>query len=99
MRDRHYTIWINRYFRQHNVRPRVLMESNSLSTVIEIVQRTNLVTLLPTKIAGDRDALVSIELEPSRLRRTAVLLQRKGAYRTAAALAFVKLALAYGAAH
>ncbi|MET3632272.1 transcriptional regulator CynR [Burkholderia sp. 572] len=89
---------IDRYCRQHDVRPRVLMESNSLSTVIEIVRRTNLATLLPAKIAGDEGDLVSIALEPSPLRRTAVLLQRKGAYRTAAALAFVELALVHGAA-
>ncbi|HHL4091291.1 TPA: transcriptional regulator CynR, partial [Burkholderia sola] len=36
-------------------------------------------------------------LDPAGLRRTAVLLQRKGAYRSAAARAFVELALAQGA--
>ncbi|AKU95711.1 Cyn operon transcriptional activator [Labilithrix luteola] len=90
---------IDRYCRQHDVRPRVLMEANSLSAVIEIVRRTNLATLLPSTITGERDDLAAIALEPSLLKRTAVLLQRKGAYRSAAARAFVELALEHAAAH
>ncbi|MCA3789193.1 MAG: transcriptional regulator CynR, partial [Burkholderia sp.] len=39
----------------------------------------------------------AVALDPAVLRRTAVLLQRKGAYRSAAARAFVELALAQGA--
>ncbi|MBR8235231.1 transcriptional regulator CynR [Burkholderia sp. AU42008] len=88
---------IDRYFRAHDVQPRVLMEANSLGAVIEIVRRTNLATLLPVTIAIEHDDLVAVTLDPAGLRRTAVLLQRKGAYRSAAARAFVELALAQGA--
>jgi len=87
-------VQIDRYFREHDVRPRVLMEANSLGAVIEIVRRTNLATLLPATIATGHDDLVAVALDPAVLRRTAVLLQRKGAYRSAAARAFVELALA-----
>ncbi|MBN3818827.1 transcriptional regulator CynR, partial [Paraburkholderia sp. Se-20369] len=83
---------IDRYCGQHEMRPRVLMEANALSAVIEIVRRTNLATLLPATIAGDRDDLVAVGLAPPLLKRTAVLMQRKGAYRSAAARAFVELA-------
>ncbi|KVZ93431.1 hypothetical protein WL24_30125 [Burkholderia ubonensis] len=76
---------------------RIRMEANSLGAVIEIVRRTGLATLLPANIASDRDDLVAIELTPSELRRTAVLLQRKDAYRTVAARAFVELAHVCGA--
>ena len=89
-------VQIDRYFRQSDIRPRIRMEANSLSAVIEIVRRTGLATLLPANIASDRDDLVAIELTPSELRRTAVLLQRKGAYRTVAARAFIELAHACG---
>ncbi|MQL48230.1 transcriptional regulator CynR [Photorhabdus khanii] len=89
---------IDRYCRQNDIRPRVLMEANSLSAVIEIIRHTGLATLLPAKIASDREELVSIVLTPSLLQRTAVLMQRKGAYQTAAARAFIELALKYGTA-
>ena len=46
--------------------------------MIEIVRRTNLATLLPATIATGHDDLVAIALDPAVLRRTAVLLQRKG---------------------
>ena len=83
---------IDWYFRQNRIRPRIQMEANSLSTVIEIVQRTDLATMLPASIAINRDDLVAIELTPSELRRTAALLRRKGAYQTMATRAFIELA-------
>lgn len=89
---------INRYCHQHDIRPRVLMEANSLSAVIEVIRRTTLSTLLPVKIANARKELVAIALDPLLLQRTAVIMQRKGTYQTAAARAFIKQALKQGAA-
>ncbi|KVP34962.1 transcriptional regulator [Burkholderia ubonensis] len=86
-------VQIDQYFLQHNIRPRIRMEANSLSAIIEIVRRTRLATLLPASMASNRGELAAIELAPSELKRTAVLLQRKGAYQTAAARAFIELAL------
>ena len=83
---------IERYWRQHDIQPRVLMEANSLSAVIEIVRNTQLSTLLPSNIVSNRDELIAIALAPSLLQRTAVLLQRKGAYQSAATEAFIGLA-------
>lgn len=83
---------IDRYCRQHDIRPRVQMEANAISAVIEVVRRTTLSTLLPAAIALAHDELVAIELDPLRLQRTAVLMQRKGAYQSAAARAFIELA-------
>lgn len=83
---------IERYCRQHDIQPKVMMEANSLSAVIEIVRHTQLSTLLPSNIAHVRDELIAIELAPTLLKRTAVLLQRKGAYRSAATEAFIALA-------
>ncbi|PLV21396.1 transcriptional regulator CynR [Pseudomonas guariconensis] len=83
---------IDRYCRQHDIRPRVQMEANAISAVIEVVRRTTLSTLLPATIALAHDELVAIELDPLRLQRTAVLMQRKGAYQSAAARAFIEVA-------
>lgn len=84
---------IDRYCRQHEVQPRVAIEANSVGSVVEIVRRTSLSTLLPAAIASQHDDLSAVSLNPSLLKRTAVLLQRKGAYQSAASLAFVELAL------
>jgi LysR family cyn operon transcriptional activator len=83
---------IDRYCRKHGIHPQVRMEANALSAVIEIVRRTTLSTLLPARTALAHDDLVAITLDPERLQRTAVLMQRKDAYRSAAARAFMALA-------
>ncbi len=83
---------IDRFCRQHGIRPHVRMEANSISAVIEIVRRTNLSTLLPATIAFAHQDLNAIALDPVRLQRTAVLMQRRDAYRSAAAKKFVALA-------
>jgi LysR family cyn operon transcriptional activator len=83
---------IDRFCRQHAIRPQVQMEANALGAVIEIVRRTNLSTLLPARIALANDDLVAITLEPERLQRTAVLMRRKDAFESAAVRVFVELA-------
>ncbi|MGV2288091.1 transcriptional regulator CynR [Trinickia sp. YCB016] len=92
---RHY---IDRYCRQHGVAPRIAMEANSISAVIEIVLRSKLATLLPASIAREHSELRLVKLEPALPQRTAALLLRKGAYRSAATRAFVALALEESAA-
>ncbi|MDH0733644.1 transcriptional regulator CynR [Pseudomonas sichuanensis] len=84
---------IDSYCRQHNIRPHVQVEANTISALIEVVSRTTLSTLLPANIALAHEQLVAIELDQQRLQRTAVLMQRKGVYQTAAARAFVELAM------
>lgn len=83
---------IDRYCRQHGIRPRVMMEANAIGALIEVVRRTALSTVLPAPIARAHPDLVAIELGPQTLQRTAVLMQRKGGYPSAAARAFVAVA-------
>lgn len=83
---------IDRYCRQAGLRPQILMEVNSISAVLELVRRTGLSTLLPAPVAGQSNDLRAISLTPQLLERTAVLMQRKGAWRTAAARAFTAMA-------
>ncbi|MCF5053942.1 transcriptional regulator CynR [Pseudomonas syringae] len=83
---------IDRYCNQHGIRPHVVMEANVIGALLEVVRRTTLSTLLPAAIARAHPALVAIELGPQRLQRTAVMMQRKGAYPSAAARAFIEVA-------
>lgn len=83
---------IDRFCRQHSIQPRVQIEVNSISAVVEIVRRTSLSTLLPATIAFAHQDLKAIALDPVRLQRTAVLMQRRHGYRSAAAKTFVALA-------
>jgi LysR family cyn operon transcriptional activator len=69
------------------------MEVNSISAVIELVHRSTLATLLPAAIAREHGELRLVDLEPALPQRTAALLLRKGAYRSAATRAFIALAL------
>ncbi len=83
---------IDRFCNQHGIRPRVLMEANTIGALIEVVRRTLLSTLLPAAIADAHPDLHAIALGPERLQRTAVLMQRKGMYHSSAAQAFVAVA-------
>lgn len=88
--------YIDRYCAQHGVAPQIMVEANSISAVVEIVRRGRLATLLPIAITKNWRDLHPIALAPALPRRTAALLQRKGAYRSAAARAFVATALEAG---
>lgn len=84
---------IDGYCRQHGVVPRVAMEVDSIGAVMELVRRSRLATLLPAGITRQNSELRLLHLEPALPQRTAALLLRKGAYRSAATRAFVSLAL------
>ncbi len=83
---------IDRYCRRHRLEPDVRMEANSIGAVLSVIRRTPLATLLPAAIAGQFDDVVAIELRPALLQRTACLLQRQGAWQSAAAREFITLA-------
>lgn len=83
---------IDRFSRQASLHLPVIMEVNSISAVLEMVRRTPLATLLPAAIAAQHPEITAIALEPPLLERTAALLQRRGAWQTAAARAFIALA-------
>jgi LysR family cyn operon transcriptional activator len=87
---RHY---VDRYCRQHGVTPQIAIEVNSISAAVEIVRRGRLATILPAAIARENTELCAVKLDPVLPPRIPALLQRKGAYRSAAARAFVELAL------
>ncbi|MER6910124.1 LysR substrate-binding domain-containing protein [Streptomyces sp. NPDC000594] len=83
--------YIDAYFAAHGVRPRIVVQADSLQALTEIVRRTGLATVLPDAITHDHPLLTPVPLEPALPRRTVVLLQRDGGYRSAAARAFARL--------
>ncbi|WP_020203357.1 transcriptional regulator CynR [Cupriavidus sp. WS] len=86
---RHY---IDNYLGRQGIVPQVALEANSVSAVVEAVRRGRLMTVLPAAIAQDSSDLRKVRLEPPLPPREAALLQRRGAYRSAAVRAFVAFA-------
>ncbi|MBN3763428.1 transcriptional regulator CynR [Burkholderia sp. Ac-20365] len=83
--------YIDEYCALHRVRPHVAIEVNSISAIVEIVRHGQLATVLPDGIAREHADLRPVPLDPPLPARTAALLQRKDAYRTAASKAFVQI--------
>ncbi|CAD5200413.1 transcriptional regulator CynR [Pseudomonas sp. FEN] len=83
---------IDLYCRQQGIAPRIAIEANSISAIVELVRRGHLATILPTAIALEQPGLLALELTPGLPRRTVALLSRKGAWRSAACRAFATLA-------
>jgi LysR family cyn operon transcriptional activator len=75
----------------HGFDRKVTVEVNSVSAIVEIVRCGTLATVLPDGIACEHAKMHPVPLQPELPARTAVLLQRKDAYRTAASKAFVKI--------
>lgn len=80
---------IDKHFKQHGIKPNVVIETSSMTTLIELVRSGSLVTILPDAVAFEKDDLRFRPLLPAVKERRVVLLQREGGYRSAAARAFV----------
>ncbi|MEU0988223.1 transcriptional regulator CynR [Streptomyces sp. NPDC005953] len=90
---------IDTYFLAAGARPVVAVEANSISALTEIVQRTDLATVLPDALTRGHAALHPIALTPPLPVRTVSLLHRDSAYISAAARAFASLAHRWAADH
>ncbi|MFE9560301.1 transcriptional regulator CynR [Streptomyces sp. NPDC006487] len=82
---------IDAYLADHRVRPRIAVEANSVQTLTEIVQRTDLATVLPDAVTEDHPHLAPVPLAPPLPTRTVAFLGREHAYRSFAAAAFIRL--------
>lgn len=83
---------IDLYCRQHGIVPRIAIEANSISAIVELVRRGQLATILPAAIALEQPGLLALALTPELPQRTVALLSRRGAWRSAACQAFATLA-------
>ncbi|TPG78235.1 transcriptional regulator CynR [Pseudomonas arsenicoxydans] len=84
---------INEYFAQEQITPKVVIEVNSVSTLLEVIRYTAIATILPEAIASQERALRKIPLLGDAPTRGAALLRRKNNYHSAASVAFMNLVL------
>src|SRR5471030_2069507 len=89
--------YVDAYFRRQDIVPRIAIEANTISALVEIVRRGKLATILPSAISAANPQLRNVKLEPALPQRGVALLRRKGAYLSAAAEAFSALTREYGA--
>jgi len=82
---------VDAYFQAQGIAPRITIEANTISGIVEIVRRGKVATILPDAIARDNAALRSIALTSAFPHRSVALLSRKGAYQSVAAIAFAEL--------
>ncbi len=82
---------IDLHFRDHGIAPRIAIEADSISAIVEIVRRGRLATVLPEAITRDQPGLHLVRLSPAIPHRTAAVLSRRGAYVSAASHAFTEL--------
>ncbi len=87
---------VDEYFRQHGITPKVAIEVNSVSTLLEVVRHSPIATMLPEAIATEDRALRRLRVESEAPQRGAALLRRRNNYHSAAAVAFVELVLSMG---
>jgi LysR family cyn operon transcriptional activator len=86
---------IEEYFREHEVKPKVVMETNSVAAILEILRHAPMATILPEAIASEERGLRCYQLKGYPPQRTAALLRRRHGYQSAAALAFAQMAEAW----
>ena len=80
--------YIDDYLQAFEVAPKVAVEVNTISALVEIVRHSDLFTILPDAIAGQVAGLRNLSLASPPPPRTVTLMRRKGAYQNAATRAF-----------
>jgi len=79
---------IDTYFAEHGIAPRIAVEANSISALLEFVRLGSLATVLPDAITHAHSDLHPVPLKPALPTRTVELLRRHAAYHSAAARAY-----------
>ena len=82
---------IDNYCFEHNIEPRIAIESNSLSAIIYLIKNRPLATILPLSIA-QKQGLHPIMLFPEIQRKEITLIYRKDGYKSPATVAFSEMA-------
>ena len=82
---------IDRYLQANAAHPRIAVELNSVGCLLATLRGGGLATIMPQAAASEITGLKAIQLLPPIASRTVSVLQRDGAYRTAASRAFVRM--------
>jgi LysR family cyn operon transcriptional activator len=80
------------YCLEHGVRPRIAVETNSLSMMVQSTSMGRLITVLPTTIACTQPGLYGVPLLPELPHHTIALIGPKDTYKSPACRAFGRLA-------
>lgn len=80
------------YCMEHGIHPRIAVETNSLSMMVQSVRLGRLITVLPTTIACTLPRLYAVPLFPELPHHTIALIGPNGTYKSPACRAFGKLA-------
>ncbi|MEO8418958.1 MAG: transcriptional regulator CynR [Methylophilaceae bacterium] len=83
--------YIDEYFAKAQITPKVVIEVNSVNTLLEVIRHTAVTTILPEPIATQERALRKLPLLDKAPQRAATLLRRKNNYHSAASVAFMSL--------
>ncbi len=84
---------IDEFFANAHITPKVVIEVNSVNTLLEVIRHTGVATILPEAIATQDRALRKLALLDDAPQRGAALLRRKNNYHSAASEAFMNLML------
>lgn len=88
---------VDLYCLEHGITPRIAVETNSLSVMMEMVRLGRVATVLPRAIACAHGWLHPLMLLPELPHHTITLICRKGAYKSPACIAFGELASEWSA--
>ena len=83
---------IDRYCHDYGIEPRNVIETNSLTVIIEMVELGSLATVLPSTIINTQKGLHPIEVVPELPHHTVSMVWHKSGYKSPACLAFLELA-------
>jgi len=84
---------IDEFFAKAQITPKVVIEVNSVNTLLEVIRHSAIATILPEPIATQDRALRKLSMQGAAPERGAALLRRKNNYHSAASVAFVDLVL------
>ena len=84
------------YCLEYGITPHIAIETNSLNMLVQTASLGRLVTILPGSISDAQSGLHAVPLLPELPHHAIALICHKGAYKSAAALAFGEMASQWG---
>ena len=82
---------VDSYLHEQGITPRIAIEANTISALLEVIRHADLITILPEEIGKRHPGLVNFGIVPAMPHRTVTLVRRSGGYQSAAAMAFAKI--------
>ena len=83
---------VDGYCFEHAIEPRVTVETNSLSVIVDMIQIGSRATVLPSTIVRNQCGLHFIAMTPDLPRKSVAVVTRKNNYKNAACMAFTQMA-------